>query len=95
MSKLNESTLQGKVIFKGSMLQITERMTKQEIVIEYQRGQRVEMPKIDFVNPGNSLDGIEVGMEVFITYYPSGNRDKRDSNRYYTSLTGVNIQILK
>jgi hypothetical protein len=94
MSNINQSTLQGKVTFVGQEQQITANMAKREIVVEYQRGNRIEQPKVEFINPTNVFDRIQVGQEVLITFYPCGNQSKTDPSKFFVSLVGVNLQIL-
>ena len=94
MSNINQSTLQGKVVYVGDKQQITANMAKIEVVVEYQRGNRIEQPKVEFINPTNVFDRLVKGQEVLITFYPSGNQSKTDPSKFFVSLVGVNLQIL-
>lgn len=91
---INKAEINGKVIYKSPLQSITTTTSKITVVVQYPNGNRLENVPIEFINPGNNLDNVQVDQQVLVSYIPTGNQSKTDPTKYFVGLKGLNIQII-
>jgi hypothetical protein len=88
---MNRYTLTAEIHHIGKPEQITEKLTKQVVVLKSEENNRVEYIPFDIYN--DSVTNLSVGETVTIEFKLKGKASKNDGSKYFGS--NQVIQIIK